>query len=499
MPRRSNPSSRRTLAIGLAGALHGAVTLAATPIAVGDPLLRPSTVLSISASTGSAGAAPSAQRGRLQMVLNDRSTWSGQATDCATLTGERLMRLSLTDALVGVMCKSPAMRQALLAIQSQQASVALAEYAYRPQLSVNAELAANHTPSSNINASSDAYSLTTSLGLSWVLFDFGVRSANLEQARQSLASSLAGQDNAALATITTTLRTYTDAAAAGTGLEALREAEAVAASSLEVAQAKYDAQVGSLAEKLQAQTALAQARLDRVKAEGVWQAARGALAIAMGLPVSQNIGTAPLEESFPPTAEEPETDQLLAQAREVHPRLRSLRADIKSLQARLDSVRASGRGTVSFNGGALETRGLGADSGFAPDGRINGSVFLNIPLLNGPQQRALESQAVVQIGTRQADLEAAERDIELQIWRAAQQLRTETSNSAAARQLFDTASQGYRVALGRYKAGVGSIVELLTAQSALASARNQVNQAALASANARLTLSISTGRLGARP
>ncbi len=176
-----------------------------------------------------------------------------------------------------------------------------------------------------------------------------------------------------------------------------------------------------------------------------------------------------------------------------------MRADIKALQARLESVRAAGRGSVSFSGAALETRGLGRDSSAPVDRRLNGSVFLTVPLFNGKQQNALESQSVVQIGTRQADLEAAERDIELQIWRAAQQLRTESSNTAAARQLFDTASQGFRVALGRYKAGVGSIVELLTAQSALANARNQLNQAALASANARLTLSISTGRLGAKP
>ena len=51
-------------------------------------------------------------------------------------------------------------------------------------------------------------------------------------------------------------------------------------------------------------------------AEGVWQAARGALAIAMGLPVNQEIGIAPLANSFPPESGELDTEQLLAQARE---------------------------------------------------------------------------------------------------------------------------------------------------------------------------------------
>ena len=73
----------------------------------------------------------------------------------------------------------------------------------------------------------------------------------------------------------------------------------MARQSVQAAQVKYDAFVVSLAERLQAQTALAQATLDRVRAEGVWETARGLLALAMGLSVDQALGLAAIQDAFP--------------------------------------------------------------------------------------------------------------------------------------------------------------------------------------------------------
>jgi outer membrane protein len=203
--------------------------------------------------------------------------------------------------------------------------------------------------------------------------------------------------------------------------------------------------------------------------------------------------------AFPAVSGELQAEQLLDEARLVHPRLRGLRSDIKALQARLDSVKSGNWGTINLTGSAFETRGLGAGASNPPDRRLSGSVYLSVPLFNGLQQRALESQSTAQIGDRQAALSQAERDIETNLWQAAQQVRTETQNAAAARQLLASSQLGYQVAFGRYKAGVGSILELLTAQAAQASATNQVNQSLLALAKAKLQLSVSTGRFGARP
>jgi len=61
--------------------------------------------------------------------------------------------------------------------------------------------------------------------------------------------------------------------------------------------------------------------------------------------------------------------------------------------------------------------------------------------------------------------------------------------------LLKTAEQNEQVALGRYKAGVGSIVDVLTAQTALATAREQRITAELGWKVARAQLALALGRL----
>ncbi|WP_319244219.1 TolC family protein, partial [uncultured Propionivibrio sp.] len=64
--------------------------------------------------------------------------------------------------------------------------------------------------------------------------------------------------------------------------------------------------------------------------------------------------------------------------------------------------------------------------------------------------------------------------------------------------LLASAEQSERVALGRYRAGVGTLIDLLNAQSALAAARVQRIQAALDWHVSRATLAKAVGTLDRR-
>ena len=67
-------------------------------------------------------------------------------------------------------------------------------------------------------------------------------------------------------------------------------------------------------------------------------------------------------------------------------------------------------------------------------------------------------------------------------------LQTATRRVRTAEDLIASAEQSNEVALGRYKAGVGSVLDLLAAQSALADARAQ-------QVDARLAWSVSLAQL----
>ena len=122
-------------------------------------------------------------------------------------------------------------------------------------------------------------------------------------------------------------------------------------------------------------------------------------------------------------------------------------------------------------------------------------MTLNVPIFSG-----FETTYRVRSAAAQADVKAAQRDrirsqVALDVWRAYQSLNTATQSLKTTADLVASAEQSERVALGRYKAGVGTVLELLVAQSALANARLQRIQAALDWHVYRATLAQAMGAL----
>jgi outer membrane protein TolC len=70
-------------------------------------------------------------------------------------------------------------------------------------------------------------------------------------------------------------------------------------------------------------------------------------------------------------------------------------------------------------------------------------------------------------------------DVALEVWRAYQDLRTEGQSLVTANDLVESAQESYNVALARYRAGVGTVIDLLNAQSALSAALVQRIEARL--------------------
>lgn len=429
-----------------------------------------------------------------QLSLEQAAASLPGSSSCRMLSDRDLSQLTLIGALEHVVCRSPLLSQALMLVQEQQANVALAQTAWRPRVAANAELAANRIPLSNSSAGSLGSSFTGSLDLFWVAYDFGLRSANLQQSRYQLDSARAAQQAATLTAVDYALRLYVEAAAAMARLQALQETEIVARQSLAVAQAKYEAQVVSLAEKLQAQTALAQATLDRVRAEGIWQTARGLLAVAMGFAVDQAITLAPPSSAFPVISITGSPAAWIEESKRQHPRVRSAQADVLALRSRLDSLRSEGQGNVVISGSVGRTKDL-STPGAKLDNALGGYVLANIPLFNQTEMQAREMQVLSQIESRQSGLIQVEREIEAALWQSIRLMESEAENLKASKMLLSAAAQSYEITFGRYKSGVGSILELLATQTALSNARSQLTQAELSHAQARLRLEVASGRI----
>ena len=99
-----------------------------------------------------------------------------------------------------------------------------------------------------------------------------------------------------------------------------------------------------------------------------------------------------------------------------------------------------------------------------------------------------------------SDLNASKRDqlklqVSLDVWTAYQNLKTANESITASNILVLSAEESSRVALGRYKEGVGNIIDTLNAQNAFANAKQQKIQSVLNWNIARTTLAQSIGVL----
>ncbi len=427
------------------------------------------------------------------------STWTRQAEQwlpgspaCAAHAQPDWQRLSLETALAHHLCKNPELRQALAEVAEQTAGLDLARQTGRPRWNASADF----STSRNFNSSgSSGRTASATLGLTWVLFDFGQRSANLISARQTLTAALARQDTALLDSVQNLMDRYEDAVVAQVALEATTEAETTATQTEAAAQARYDAKVGSQIDRLQAQTALAQSTLERVRARSQWENARGNLALSLGADITQDLKLTDWERWTRPNIGLPELSRLREEALQTHPRLRSVMAQIDSLKARLDATKAEGRGSVSVSASGGSSRNWGAaGTGNIPTG--NAAIVVSLPLFNGKETQAQLSQALAQIDSLEAEYERLRRETESQLWQAHHALLTSRQSLQASERLLVSAENTYRVAQGRYRSGVGSMLDLLTAQSAVADARRQRVAAQVEQLAAQTQLSLASGRVG---
>jgi outer membrane protein len=416
---------------------------------------------------------------------------------CDALREADLQRLSLAMVLDHALCRSPSVRQAMLSITQQRAGVDLANLAYRPQFNLGIQLNANRVAQTANTSALSGQNLAGSLGLSWVLFDFGLRDANVAQAQALLSAAVAGLSSSQLANTGDTVRLYIEALSAWLRRDSLRESEAVSRQSEKVATAKYEAQVGALAEKLQAQTALAQATLERVRADGAWESARAALVIHMGYPVTQRVAMPALEAAMPFMDADAPLDNMLAYLRESHPRIKALQFEAEASRKRYDAIVAEGKGSVGVNSNLQISRALdgSGSSNNALDRNVSASVVASIPLFGGEVQNQQLIQNTAQTESKLAQIEITRRELETELLKQALTVQTEIETRLAARALLKSAQQSYEVALGRYRAGVGTLVDVLGAQSAASAARLALDQSYVAQATARLRMTSASGRM----
>jgi outer membrane protein len=376
--------------------------------------------------------------------------------------------LTAIDAVDLALCNHPQTREVWAAARAQAALVGAARAGWLPSLGASAS-------TTRFAYENNAYTRNSAaLTLSWLLYDFGLRSANVDSAQQLLNAAAATQDATVQSLFLAALQGYYSAQATQAAVISAGEAERSARQSFAAADARYAVGAATPADRLQAQTALSQATLNRIRAEGEARNALGTLANALGFAAQQPIALAELPAAPAEMVFQKELDTLIAEAQVRRPDLKAAEAQLRAAQASVDIARAQGRPTLSLGAGPSwqESAGVVTQGGSV-------CLTLNVPIFAGFDTTYRVRSAAAQVDVRAAQRDRLRNQIALDVWKAYQSLTTATQSLKTAADLVASASQSERVALGRYQAGVGTVLDLLSAQSALASARLQRIQAQL--------------------
>ena len=407
--------------------------------------------------------------------------------------------LELAIAVDLALCRNPATRSAWAAAHQQAAALGVAESQWLPTLTGTASETRNEgtvrilSGSTSPGATARAAQRTTdaALNLSWLLYDFGGRGARIDSARRLLDAAAASADSAAQQVVLGAVQAYYGVVAADAALAASASAEAAAARSLEVARGRRDAGVATRADVLQAETAHDQAVLARVQAAGLLAGARGTLAVTLGAPADQPLALAPASVPTEVPVLQARIADLLAEAARQRPDLAAAEAQRDSAAADVAAARASGRPSISVGA----SHNYSDTSGFPSQNYNSIGVNVTVPLFTGFDTTYHVRQAEAALAARDANAEQVRLQVSLDVWNAYAALDSAGQQLRATDALLASAGENEQVALGRYQAGVGTIVDVLTAQSAAAGARQQRIAAERGWQVARAQLALSLGRL----
>jgi TolC family type I secretion outer membrane protein len=378
---------------------------------------------------------------------------------------------TLVDVVEVTLCNNPQTRAAWAAARAQAARLGASESAWLPSLSIQGS--GGHSASRTAGVTTVSNTRNASLSASYLLYNFGGRRAGIENARQLLVAANASADATVQSLFLSAVKAYFGALSAEASVQANLASQASAKRSWLAAQAQVKAGTATPADELQARTAYAQAVFNLIQAQGIARSARGTLANVMGLRPTLAPSLQPLREQHPNLVLEQDIDHLIDEALARRPDLAAANAQIKAAEASVTSSRASGLPSLTLNGIVSHAGTMGAGSNYVHTQDEGITINLTFPLFTGFDTTYKVLAAQAQVENSAETRRQLANQVTLEVWQAYQNLRTQGYALRSARTLLASAELSNQLNLGRYKAGVGTILEVLSSQSALASARQQ--------------------------
>ncbi|HLW46914.1 MAG TPA: TolC family protein [bacterium] len=402
-----------------------------------------------------------------------------------TFTFEQVVQATLTH--------NPQIVAADQNVVSAQQSVIEAKAGYGPTVSVNANgalgtansISNNAAPPSNVGASGSA-----TLAGNVTLFDNGRTRTLVESAQAALASAQATlrktEQDLALQAGTQFFTVLSNEGVASADQQVLTQAQA----QLALVEAQVRAGVAPQADVIQAQAQVAQAQVAVVNAQAQILTAKAALASTMGTDA-----TAPIEVVSPGTPSPQVTvtaDEVLAAALQNRPEIAQANASVQSAQAGVDTAYVNAGPQVNISAGAGYTP-LATSSGVSNTSTYGVTGTLSLPLFDSGRGHAEIAAAQAGLKSAQASLASTILSVRQDAYQSYLAAVQAAANLTATQAAKAAADQALAVTQGQYRAGVGTIIAVIQAQTTAAQADVNAASAVYTYESALVTLQHAEG------
>jgi outer membrane protein len=397
------------------------------------------------------------------------------ANSTAPSISQPLSLVQLTDLALS---NNPATKLAWASVRSSEAGLELARSGYWPQLTASYSVDRIQPSSASGTTLPVERDSGPAIDLSYLLWDFGTRSGSTDAAKFNLTSAQLSQSQTMQDLILTVEQDYYQVL----DLQGLAEADAEslkdATASLDAARQRKASGLATIGDVYQAEAAQAGAQLALQQTQGQLAVARGQLAVAVGYPADSALPLAPWDTKVTPQMPSQSIQQLLDEARNGRPELLASKAQQQAAFASLEAAQGRGLPTLGFDYTAARTRSVVAGQTSTAN-TYDASLTLSVPLFTGFANQAANRQAQAAVDAAQASDEQLMQTVELEVWQAYQNLNTSASTLDTTDTQLKSAQEAMDVTNARYKGGLGSILDVLSAQATLANARVQQVQARL--------------------
>jgi len=382
--------------------------------------------------------------------------------------------VSLPDLMQIAVCNNPSLSAEYMLLKSKEAALGASKGQYLPTINLVGEGYLDGSKVEDVDGITKKEPYYASAVAQWLIYDFGGRSSSVGTNKALLSATNHNYNAAVQKLLLQVNNAYLNTLSAKASLDSYKESNKTYKKAYEESKKRYELGMVTLVDKLQAQTSYEQSQLQIVKAENALRQAQGNLATLLNLNPATEIDLVEITDNGEITKLKAgdEIEKLMAEALEMRPELKAQESSVLATKKSITSARAGALPALSATASGTYSDNWKHSNPYNLDGSVG--LKLNWPLFSGLSTQYQIDQAKFLYEQSQKNLDSQKLTVLNEVWTHYQNYQTGLKGYEISKQILATAEENSKVAFRYYEVGKIDILNLLTANSRLAEAKQGV-------------------------